>query len=203
MRIGSIMRRIMLFLLISCALLGQSASQKKKQELYDVAEAYQVYSAILPSEWPLSVAHAKKLTIRSQTVPYTDYLQVGVEKRAPQLPPGARLPSKDEDIDVAIANYLQLNKEALLLKRAFRIDLPYELTTKDDLSVQDDPDTGGLIEVSAVGFNADNTVAVVYMGHRCGMLCGGGAIRVLVKSDGRWQPHGNVPGGIIGCPWAS
>jgi hypothetical protein len=203
MRTDGIMPQITLFFLIICAFLGQSASQKKKQELYDLADAYEVYSAILPSEWPWRVAHAKKLTIRSETVPYTSCLRVGVEKRAPQPVAGATLPSKDEDIDIAIANYLQLNKEARLLKRAFRIDLPYELTSKDDLSVQQAPDTGGLIEVSAVGFNADKTIAVVYMGHHCGMLCGGGAIHVLVKSQGRWQPYGRVMGGIIGCPWNS
>jgi hypothetical protein len=128
--------------------------------------------------------------IRSETVPYTNCLRVGDEK--------------DKDVDSAIANYLELNKEAWLLVRAFHIDLPYELTSKDDLSLQQDRDTGGLIEVSPVGFNADKTVAVVYMGHHCGLLCGGGAIRVLLKSHGRWQPYRTNPiNNLIGCPWVS
>jgi hypothetical protein len=170
--------------------------------LYRIFRAFSLHGDS-GTAWVEAVAHARKLTIRSETVPYTSCIQVGVEKRAPQPVAGATLPSKDADIDVAIANYLQLNNEARLLKRAFRIDLPYELTSKDDSWVQKDPDTGGLIEVSAVGFNADKTVAVVYMGHHCGNLCGGGAVRVLVKSQGRWQPYGRVMGGIIGCPWAS
>ena len=91
-----------------------------------------------------------------------------------------------------------------MLERAFRIDLPYELASKDDLSLQQNPDTGGLIEVSAVGFNGDKTVAVVYMGHHCGGLCGGGAIHVLLKSLGRWQPDSKIsPYGVVGCPWDS
>jgi len=180
--------RIMPLLLIACALVCQSepARQKKQPALYDVAEAYEVYAAILPSEWPWSVAHAKKLTIRSETVPYTNCLRVD-DKR-------------EKGIDLAIANYLELNKEAWLLEGAFRIDLPYELTSKDDLSLQQDRDTGGLIEVSAVGFNADKTVAVVYMGHRCGLMCGGGGFHVLLMKHGRWQPVSKV---IAGCGWVS
>ena len=189
MRMGGTMPRMMLLSLIPCAFLYQSGGQKKP-EVYDVAEAYEVYSTILPSEWPWRVAHAKKLRISSETVPYTNCLRVGDEK--------------DKDVDLAIANYLQLNKEARLLKRAFRIDLPYELTSEGDLSLQQDRDTGGLIVVSAVGFNADKTVAVVYMGHYCGLLCGGGAIRVMLKSHGRWQPYATNPlNNIIGCPWVS
>jgi len=33
-------------------------------------------------------------------------------------------------------------------------------------------DSGGFIIVSAVGFNADKTQAIVYSGSSCGMLCG-------------------------------
>jgi hypothetical protein len=182
------MPRIMLLFLIPCALLCQSESttQKKKPALYDVAEAYEVYDAVLPSEWPWSVAHAKKLTIRSETVPYINCLRVE--------------DTQDRDVRLAIANYLELNKEARLLERTFRIDLPYELTSRDDLSLQQDRDTGGLIEVSAVGFNADKTSAVVYVGHHCGLMCGGGAFHVLLKKHGRWQPVSNV---FVGCGWVS
>ena len=181
--------RTMLLFLVPCALLCQSepAKDKKQPKLYDVPEAYEAYAALLPSEWPSRVAHATKLMIRSETVPYTNCLRVG--------------DGKDKDVDSAIANYLELNEETRLLVRAFHIDLPYELTSKNDSSL---PDTGGLIEVSAVGFNADKTVAVVYMGHHCGGLCGGGAIHVLLKSHGRWQPyHTNSINNVIGCPWDS
>lgn len=50
------------------------------------------------------------------------------------------------------------------------------------------PDSGGWIELSAVGFNTEKTVAVVYIGHNCGVLCGGGHFHVLQKREGKWQP---------------
>jgi hypothetical protein len=50
------------------------------------------------------------------------------------------------------------------------------------------PNSGGWIELSAVGFNATKTVAVVYMGHHCGSLCGGGGFHVLEKKNGQWVP---------------
>jgi hypothetical protein len=47
------------------------------------------------------------------------------------------------------------------------------------------PDSVGWIELSAVGLNHDKTVAIVYVGHHCGGLCGGGGFRVLHKAEGR------------------
>jgi hypothetical protein len=44
------------------------------------------------------------------------------------------------------------------------------------------------MEFSAVGFNVDKPIAVVYMGHSCGPLCGGGTFHVLEKSEGKWKP---------------
>jgi hypothetical protein len=34
---------------------------------YDDAEAYKIYSTILPSEWPIRIAHAKHVLIRRET----------------------------------------------------------------------------------------------------------------------------------------
>ena len=65
--------RTMLLFLVTYVLLCQSEPprQKKQPNLYDVHEAYEVYATLLPSEWPWRVAHAKKLMIRSETVPLT------------------------------------------------------------------------------------------------------------------------------------
>ena len=49
-------------------------------------------------------------------------------------------------------------------------------------------DSAGFVYLSAVGFNADKTVAVVSIGHWCGGLCGEGQYHVLQKKDGRWIP---------------
>jgi hypothetical protein len=50
------------------------------------------------------------------------------------------------------------------------------------------PDSGGFVDLSAVGFNADKTVAIVSKGRWCGSLCGEGAYQVLQKIDGNWIP---------------
>jgi hypothetical protein len=54
--------RLILLLLVVSSLPNQTTSSA-----YDDADAYEVYAAILPSEWPLRVAHAKQLVIRRET----------------------------------------------------------------------------------------------------------------------------------------
>jgi len=51
-----------------------------------------------------------------------------------------------------------------------------------------------IFDVSAVGFNKDGSRGLVYLGHHCGSLCGGGQYRLLVKKDGRWQADGEHQG---------
>ena len=49
------------------------------------------------------------------------------------------------------------------------------------------PDSEGLIELSAVGFNSDKTIAVVFIGYHCGEECRGGEFRALENKGGKWQ----------------
>ncbi|HWW98739.1 MAG TPA: hypothetical protein VNY74_13620 [Edaphobacter sp.] len=56
------------------------------------------------------------------------------------------------------------------------------------------------IVLSPVAFNADKTIAVVYMGHSCGSLCGGGTFYVLEKKDGIWK---SMRWRGTSCAWAS
>ena len=100
----------------------------------------------------------------------------------------------------AIADYIKVNQKRWLLQRQFQIEKPYELAPTNQLSNVLQTQAGGLIEVSAVGFNDPKTVAVVYMGHHCGGLCGGGEFHVLQKKDGKWQPL--IWNGTT-CAWAS
>ncbi len=122
-------------------------------------------------------------------------------------------PEKESEniIGAAISEYVKLNKGSWLLKRKFGIDIPYELISSAELTSTFEqggwerfyakyPDSGGLIELSAVGFNADKTVAVVYMGHSCGLLCGGGEFHVLQKRDGKWLP---LSWRGMSCSWVS
>jgi hypothetical protein len=50
-------------------------------------------------------------------------------------------------------------------------------------------ESAGWIEFSAVGFNQDKTIAVLYVAHHCGSLCGGGVVRAFQKFNGKWLPR--------------
>jgi len=63
------------------------------------------------------------------------------------------------------------------------------------------PDSGGYVEVSAVGFDPSKTRAMVYVSHYCGGLCGGGSYHLLEKSGGAWR-EADVPG-VSTCIWIS
>jgi hypothetical protein len=157
--------------LISSLLLYQSSavSTDNQPKPYEDAEAYEVYSAILR---PWQVVKAKSLVIRSETKGYKMCLRPDGES--------------EKIIGQAISQYVKLNEKNWLLKRGLRIKKPYELAPFDKL--RSALNSRGWIELSAVGFNADKTVAVVYMGHHCGGLCGGGGFHVLQKKGGKWAP---------------
>ena len=178
-----------ILLLISLPSLFQStsASAAGPQPAYQVTEAYEVYSAILPSEWTWREAKARKLVIRSDTRTYDMCL----------------VPEKEyeEMIGPAISDYVRQNQKTWILQKNLSIEKPYEIIRWDEIEPMFEqglegwktfyekyPDSGGWIELSAVGFNADKTVAVVYVGHSCGGLCGGGGFQVLQKRDGKWVP---------------
>jgi hypothetical protein len=160
--------------LISSLLLYQSSavSTDNQPKLYEEAEAYEVYGAILPTELPYQVANAKSLVIQSETEGYKMCLRPEAES--------------EKIIGQASSQYVKLNEKTWLLKRGLRIKKPYELAPFDKL--RSALNSRGWIELSAVGFNADKTVAVVYMGHHCGGLCGGGGFHVLQKKGGKWAP---------------
>src|SRR5262245_29310830 len=185
--------------MISSLLLYQSSavSTDNQPRPYEDAEAYEVYSTILPTEWPWQVAKAKSLVIRSETKGYKMCLSPDEES--------------EKIIGQAISQYVKLNEKTWLLKRGLNIEKPYELVPYEELSsalkqgwwenfYKQYPNSGGWIELSAIGFNADKTVAVVYMGHLCGGLCGGGGFHVLQKKDGKWVP---LTWKGISCAWVS
>ena len=55
---------------MSIAAYPQATDLGRAVQLYSVAEAYEVYSAILPEEWTWCYAHSKILLIGAETVSY-------------------------------------------------------------------------------------------------------------------------------------
>ncbi|MBV8705956.1 MAG: hypothetical protein JO028_02115 [Acidobacteriaceae bacterium] len=172
----------------------------KPVQTYSIQEAYKVYSAVLPDEWTWRYANSKILLIKAETVPYQMCLTPDAES--------AKL------LDPAIVNFRIVNGTTWTLERKLDISKPYELVPGAALQApfktngpagwsdfkREHPDSVGWIELSAVGFNHDKTVAIVYIGHHCGGLCGGGGFRVLRKSEGKWKGLAWNGGS---CAWAS
>jgi len=161
---------------------GQHSAAAKP---YDVAEAYQVYSALLPREESAEFAKGT-LVIQQET-------EARQEPPEPCLTPDAAAKFKD-----AVVDYKQVNSKPWLLQRQFQIEKPYELVNSDTIKVlfkQGDwdgfyrryPDSGGYLSLSAVGFNPERSRAIVYTGSACGNLCGRWAWHLMEKIDGKWQ----------------
>src|SRR5262245_19439838 len=128
-------------LLISSLSLYQGSAVKTDStpKPYVDAEAYEVYSTILPTEWPWLVQKAKPLVIRSETMGYKMCLR----------------PEADSEkiIGQAISEYVKLNEKTWLLQRQFSIEKPYELIAYKERwwenFYKQYPDSGGWIELSA------------------------------------------------------
>jgi len=189
-----------LLLTAPLVLMTQGAEKEDAPQPYTVPEAYQVYDALLPHDWTVTEAHAKLLVIKAET---DSHFQICLN------------PGKDSDPGVgpAVENWKITNTKEWLLQPQFEGARQYVLVPSKHINgffepdgggwkafYGEYPDSGGFIELSAVGFNKDKTVAVVYMGHSCGGLCGGGTFYVLAKHDGKWGPA-RYGGGS--CAWAS
>ena len=109
-------------LLILALLWPQGVSTSSKAPTYEDEEAYEVYSAILPLEWPLREAHAKSLIIQKETKGYEMCLRPEKEGQ--------------EKIGPAISDYVRLNAKPSLLQPRIKVGVPYQLIVADELESQ-------------------------------------------------------------------
>ena len=167
---------------------------------YDVA-MYEVYSALIPNieeSWlnRLVDPAPAEVLIRAETLTLQGSGLSGTYNPSPE---GRLVPEEPFKlaVDSAIADYLKRNTTMLELQRKF--NLPhYELFAaaeegsgnKADATArafqQKHPGYKRLIELSAVGFNPDQTVAVVYFVETRGPFWKAG-YRMLQKRGGRWR----------------
>jgi hypothetical protein len=97
--------------------------------------------------------------------------------------------------DIALDDYSKVNAKRWRLQRNFTLPKPYKLVTPDEIKAMFPPNFregrfGELwLALSAVGFNANKTLAVVYMSHVCTTDdgCAGGDAYVLQKQNGKWK----------------
>jgi len=166
--------------------------------------AYAVYAAVLPSEWPIRVAHAKRLVIQSTTT-------VGQIIGGECYPKGADIQGAWAE---ALENYKAQSKTTWALTNSFQLSVPYVLESREvidgffkdrGLSGWDDfkaahPDSGGYIQLSAVGFDNTRQYAIVYVAHMCGGLCGSGQYHFLQLEAGTWREASLR---VTTCGWIS
>ncbi len=101
-----------------------------------------------------------------------------------------------------MADYLRKNAGPTKLEREFDLPNPYALLEVTGFDSSGNPEFGvnegsdGVYEVSAVGFNPDMTIAIVYAGFN---LVEGGrsAVYAFQKTNGQWREIES------GCRWIS
>ena len=178
---------------LSVALVGCPA-WPQESATQDEKDSYEIYSLLLRTEvgpeWKIT---SWVIAPETRTFP-------GVPSRSGPDVRQCLNVAKDQAAvySPVIEDYITRNEKNRVLERKF--DLPqYTVAAIDAAKATREGQV--LFEVSAVGFSADRTRALVYVGHRCGSLCGGGTYHLLVKKDGKWQVDRDYRG--ISCGWVS
>jgi hypothetical protein len=169
------MRAFALSLIVSVLWIPTAVTQDSSAtQPYDVADAYKIYSLLLPHEESYGFAK-DTLMIQEETVSHVS-------------PVGACLtPEVWNKFKDAIAGFNRVQKK-WLLQRHFEIEKSYKLVSSDVIrTLPDQPQSASaLVFMSAVGFNREKTRAIVYMGSQCGGLCGSATFHLLEKVHGNW-----------------
>jgi hypothetical protein len=195
---------LLLILVIGLAAAGRSQTISK----IDDPDAYAIYSMVFTPDADEKPAKPRRLIIQDKTEDYPSY---GSEDRDNCLKPE---PTQEAALRPLINAYHEANKTPSLLQRMFTLPNEYEIVPSATIEAffkgkgsgswagfyKKFPNTGGFVYVSNVGFNSDRTLALMYAGHSCGGLCGGGAYHFFKKVDGKWI-ESNWPG--VSCTWVS
>jgi len=166
---------VVFFILFSKTVAQDSAPAKP----YDVAEAYQIYSLLIPHEESYGFAK-DTLMIREETV--------SMKISRADLTPDAANKFMD-----TIAVFNRINSRKWLLQRRFQIQKSYTLISAATIKNLPDqpPSSAAYVEMSVVAFNHERTRAIVYLSNSCGGLCGSFRFHLLEKRHGKWK---EVPG---------
>lgn len=156
-----------IFLLLCCALLcANDTRPNTKARFYRDTDAYQVYSALLPNvdamrtlSRPLIQLETQSLTRMTDCTPSGQYRGL---------------------LSSALDDYRRINEQSWRLEPKLTLDRPYELVPAADLR-QFYLKSPHLV-VSAVGFNRQHTLAVVYVADRTS-----GRFYALQRLRGIWE----------------
>jgi hypothetical protein len=200
---------------------GASAgSQKPEPQPIADPDAYAVYATLLPREWTIRVAGASRLVVQREAGTYRDCLPSGPPMKAEWAEVLANYEAENARVRHLLPDrplgypYVLVPREeimAIFERRSPDPEKPDEapLRHRTPAHIQGPwktfyeryPDSGGYLVFSAVGFNEGKTRALVYIGHHCGNLCGGGTHHFLQKVDDRWREI--RPKDVTMCMWMS
>src|SRR5262249_50803115 len=143
---SSVAGKLWLLLIAGMGLLTPlKAGSKHAEKPYVVAEAYEVYSALLAQQ-----PEKRDLVIATATVPFKHCLDS----------------QRNRSIDSAIASYKKANETVWQLQPKFKLARNYKLLSEKEIDALTKPDPSGgffsrfpddmwVIYLSAIGFNAD------------------------------------------------
>jgi hypothetical protein len=179
-------------------------AQEAGSSRIDDSEMYAVYASLLPDEWTVRVAGAKILVFQQETVTYPQCMPSGETLDTDWRPVVESYKSANIGVHIVLGD--QALHYAYVVLPAAEIQASFKDVANDPMVgwtgfYRRHPDSGGYMQVSAVGFDASKTRAMVYMAHRCGSLCGGGTHHFVEKVDGAWRAA-KIPG-VRHCSWAS
>ena len=181
------------------ALTALSKPARKELRTYTDAEAYAVYSVVIP----------KVLFMGSQSaviIQETETFDFSKTPRDACLPVNAKRRNRYEAIfrenDGAAAKNWLLSRalifnNSLTLVPKQQIDSIFKQRGSKGWKEFDErfPGNTGVIAVSAVAFNATKSQAYLYVSFNCGATCGSGGFHLLEKKQGKWTEIGLGCGG--------
>jgi hypothetical protein len=164
------------------------------------AEEYAVYSALINQGTEEENAN-RLLVIVKQPTPWVGFVEKERDSFYEDL-----LKSSPALMAETVNDLKAKNKDHPQFTRRFNITRPYVLVSEQELEslfskhgiggwekfYEKYPESRGYATFSRIGFNPEKTQALVYRGHSCGGLCGGGSYILLVKINGAWTIKGNV-----------
>ena len=169
--------------LLTCPVQGTPRTVDKS------AEEYAVYSAAIANMFE---TRSKLLVIQDAT--NTDFTEPNSKLDDQSF---RRLfPTLAEGV---VKDYKAKNNRPVRLKDSFKLNVKHVLVDEQEIvkifkgsGSWDDfykryPDSGGLIVLSRVGFNAAMNQTMVYIQHACGGLCGSGHYVLLEKNADQWR----------------
>ncbi len=178
---------IALFVLLTIALAACAPSAPPAPPA-PLDDEYAVYAALIEDRY--LEEGVDLIVIRDRTT----FFPLGPDVTYEQV--SQDVPALEED---TYADFLAVNEESVPLDPSLDLGFDYTLVSLQDLEeflgggawsydafYERFPNSQGLMELSRVGFNADHTQALVYVGNQYDLLGGEGVYVLLRKESGDW-----------------